>query len=362
MRSTDTPVMLALGVGARAGRCSWPEGWSDIEGDQGRSLHCQNSGLDRWIISVEGLDPTLVDRLGRAYAEQRLQIEQQHEAQVFGHGLNFFHPENWYSSPGLIRNTLRLLGLYRRGLRNATRVQLRQNRIALARLPAAFDGFRILHVSDMHVDMNPGAMEAMVRLVEPLSFDLCVLTGDYRGKTSGPFRATLDGLARVRSTLRDPLYGVLGNHDTIRMMPGLEKLGIRMLINECETIWRGEERIHLAGIDDAHFFRVDDIEKAVAMIPHGEFAVLLSHTPEIYRRAASAGFDLLLAGHTHGGQICLPRSIPITLDSVLPRKMGSGSWAYGSMIGYTSPGVGSSIVPVRFNCPPSITLHTLHCA
>jgi predicted MPP superfamily phosphohydrolase len=187
-----------------------------------------------------------------------------------------------------------------------------------------------------------------------------VLGGDYRGKTSGPFKATLDGLARVRPSLRDPVYGVLGNHDSIRMMPGLERLGIHMLINECETIARGEERIHLAGIDDAHFFRADNIAKALTAIPRGEFAVLLSHTPEIYRQAASAGVDLLLAGHTHGGQICLPGSIPITLDSVLPRKMGSGSWVYSGMLGYTSAGVGSSIVPVRFNCPPSITLHTLH--
>lgn len=106
-------------------------------------------------MSVQELHSTLVDRLRRAYAEQRLEIEQQHEAQVFGQDLNFFHPENWYSSPWLIRNTLGLLGLYRRGLRNATRVQLRQNRITLARLPGSFDGLRILHISDLHVDIIP---------------------------------------------------------------------------------------------------------------------------------------------------------------------------------------------------------------
>jgi hypothetical protein len=139
-------------------------------------------------------------------------------------------------------------------------------------------------------------------------------------------------------------------------------MGIRMLLNESVPIERGHERIHLAGIDDAHYFRVDNIEKAAASIPPNECCILLSHTPEIYRQAAHAGVDLLLGGHTHGGQICLPGSIPITLDSHLPRRMGSGAWSYHDMAGYTSVGVGSSILPVRLNCPPEITLHRLECA
>jgi predicted MPP superfamily phosphohydrolase len=117
--------------------------------------------------------------------------------------------------------------------------------------------------------------------------------------------------------------------------------------------------MYLAGIDDAHYYRVDNIEKAASGIPHDGFSILLSHTPEVYRQAAHAGFDVFLSGHTHGGQICLPGSIPITLGSVLPRRMGSGPWQYGAMIGYTSVGVGCAAVPVRFNCLPEITLHRL---
>src|SRR6476660_8739923 len=86
----------------------------------------------------------------------------------------------------------------------------------------------------------------------------------------------------------------------------------------------------------------------------GEFALLLSHTPEVYRQAAHAEFDLMLSGHTHGGQICLPGRIPITLDSRLPRRFGGGAWAYHGMAGYTSLGAGTSILEVRFNCPPEI--------
>jgi uncharacterized protein len=298
-------------------------------------------------------------RLGPLHAKQRRGIETDHELRVFGGGLNFFHIENWYTAPIVVKSALRLTGLYRRAQRNAERVAVKDNVIRAANLPDGFDDFTILHISDMHVDMNDGAMRNLAQLLPQLSYDVTVLTGDFRGKTHGPFEATLDGLAKVHAKLTGPVFGVLGNHDTILMVPGLEAMGIRMLLNECEPLVRGNQRIHLAGIDDAHYYRVDNIEKAAAAIPENEFSILLSHTPEIYRQAAHAGFDVLLGGHTHGGQICLPGSIPLTLDSVLPRRMGAGAWQYGNMAGYTSVGVGSCIVPVRLNCPPEITLHHL---
>ena len=286
-------------------------------------------------------------------------IESDHEAQVFGQGINFFHIENLTPSHLLIEWSLKLSGLYWRGRRNASHVELRTNIIESPLVPRAFDGFALLHLSDLHADMSGTAMERVCELVQDLDYDICVLTGDYRGKTWGPHEAALEGVARIRANLEGPIYAVLGNHDTIRMVPGLEAMGIRTLLNEHEIIERGEDRIHLAGIDDAHYYRVDNIEKAAAVIPHDEFSILLSHTPEIYRQAAYANFNVLLSGHTHGGQICLPGRIPITLDFILPRRMGAGPWRYASMIGYTSVGAGSSVVPVRFNCPPEITLHRL---
>ncbi len=304
----------------------------------------------------------LEQRLGKVYAHQRLDVESQHHAQVFGGGLNFFHIENWYSVHSIIRNTLKITGLYWRGVKNTERIQVRHNPLRLAGLPTSFEGFTILHISDMHVDMNQGATRRLIELLHDIDYDICVLTGDYRGRTFGSFEETLRGMARVRGQLSDPVYGVLGNHDSICMLPALEDMGICILLNESVTIRRAAAHIHLAGIDDAHYFRVDDIDRASANVPHDEFSVLLSHTPEIYRLAARAQFNLLLSGHTHGGQICLPGSIPITLDSDLPRSMGSGPWVYGNLSGYTSVGVGSSIVPVRFNCPPEITLHHLYSA
>jgi predicted MPP superfamily phosphohydrolase len=302
---------------------------------------------------------SLEARLGVIHARQRLGIEHEDENRIFGGGLNFFHLENWYSIHSFMRLTLKLAGLYGRGFSNTSRIVVRHNDIRLVGLPLAFNGYTILHISDMHVDRNETAMHRLIEILHEIDYDICVLTGDYRGKTYGPFEATIDGMARVCTHLKKPVYGVLGNHDSIRMLPGLEAIGIDMLLNESVMIDRDGSRIHLVGIDDAHYYRADNIEKAAANVPQHEISILLSHTPEIYRHAAHANFDLLLAGHTHGGQICLPGGIPVTLDSKLPRYMGAGPWRYQNMTGYTSVGVGSSVVPVRLNCLPEITLHHL---
>ena len=246
----------------------------------------------------------LETRLGPLHAQLRLGIEREHEAQAFGQGLSFLHLENLPLMQATIEIALRVTGTYWRGRANARKVQVRRNIVRLPNLPSAFDGFTVLH-----------------------------------------------------EALRGDIYAVLGDHDSIAMVPDLEALGIRMLLNECVAIDRGSALIYLAGVDDAHFYRADNIEKAAAEIPQGYVSVLLSHTPEIYRQAAHAGFALMLSGHTHGGQICLPGGIPILLEADLPRAFGAGVWRHAGMVGYTSVGAGSSVVPVRFNNRPEITLH-----
>jgi uncharacterized protein len=301
----------------------------------------------------------LSKRIGAEHVRRRLNDETEHEAQLFGQGTLFFNLENWEVAPWLIEMALKLIGLYPRARKNADRVVVRRNTLSSSLLPKGFDGFTILHLSDLHADISAGAMRRLPGLIGDLTYDICVLTGDYRGRTFGPFDKSLDYIRGVIAALRPPIYGVLGNHDSIRMTPGLEAMGIRMLFNECEAIRRGEEAIYLAGVDDAHFYRADDINKAAASIPSGAFSILLSHTPEAYQAAARAGFDLMLSGHTHGGQLCLPGGIPIKLEARLPRSFGAGAWRYGEMAGYTSVGAGTSLLPVRLNCPAEITLHTL---
>lgn len=298
-------------------------------------------------------------RLGHLHVRQRLGLERDYETHVFRKGTHFFHLENWYSVHSLIRASLWLVGLHGRGQRNARSIELRENEVPIAGLPAAFDGYTILQMSDLHLDIRPGFTEVLIERVRDLRYNLCVLTGDYRARTFGPFAAALEGMERLRPHLNGTVYAILGNHDTIRMVPAMEAMGYRMLLNESVRLGREGEGIYLAGIDDAHFYRVDNFHRAAGDIPQDAVSILLSHTPETYRHAAHAGFDLMLSGHTHGGQICLPGGVPVLTDADTPRSLARGAWRYHAMAGYTSAGAGSCIVDVRLNCPPEVTLHRL---
>jgi hypothetical protein len=121
-----------------------------------------------------------------------------------------------------------------------------------------------------------------------------------------------------------------------------------MLFNEYELIVRQGQRIFLAGVDDPHFYRADDIAKAASQVPSNAFSILLAHTPEVYDQAASAGFNLMLCGHTHGGQLCLPGGIPIKLAAVLPREMGAGAWRHRDLVGYNSDALFNGILTGQF--------------
>jgi predicted MPP superfamily phosphohydrolase len=301
----------------------------------------------------------LQGRVGEHHLKLRLGIEQEAEARIFGQGRTFFHPENWRSLARLLGTGLRLSGLQSWARRNARRILLQHNSVVLPHLPAAFEGFRLLHITDPHLDMAEDIPHVLSEAIRNLDYDLCVLTGDYRFRTHGPYMAAIEGLRRLRTHLRGGVYAVLGNHDSLRMAPGMEDLGIGLLLNEHVALERQGARLYLAGIDDPHYYRADNLEKAVAGIPREAVSILLSHTPEIFRQAAHSGFDLMLAGHTHGGQICLPGGIPLTCNAHCPRAFCSGSWRFNGMQGYTSRGSGVSILDARFNCPAEITLHRL---
>ena len=319
------------------------------------------------LAESEGIEPpaaidplsALGARIGEQHVQHRLTLEARHERHVQRFHARFFHIESWYSAHAIIRTSLRLVGLHGRARRNARTPRLVRNDVILPDLPRAFDGYTILQISDPHVDLSSDIPRALIDCVREVEYDLCVLTGDYRTRTFGPYAATLEAMAQVRPHLKGPVFAVLGNHDTIRMVPGLESLGVQVLLNESVEVQCAGASVQLAGIDDAHHYRLHDFAKLQASIPADAFSILLSHTPEAYQQAASAGFNLMLSGHTHGGQICLPGGFPVITDSSCPRRYVKGPWQYERLIGYTSAGSGSSIVDVRLNCPPEVTLHRL---
>jgi predicted MPP superfamily phosphohydrolase len=134
-----------------------------------------------------------------------------------------------------------------------------------------------------------------------------------------------------------------------------------MLINDHVCLERGQHRLFLAGLDDHHYFRADDLGRADQGIPQHSCKIMVCHSPEKYKEVADQGYGLYLAGHTHGGQICLPGGIALVSSATVPRRMIRGPWRYGHMTGYTSKGIGASGVMARFCCAPEITLITLKC-
>lgn len=255
---------------------------------------------------------------------------------------------------------LRLLGLYERGVRNASNIRLNRLELWFETLPDEFDGFTLLQLSDLHVDYLPETLQAALDLSVGVEADLCVLTGDFRRRVTGSFDDILPPMERLRSQIstRYGTFAVLGNHDSADMVEPFEALGIRVLVNESHTIERSGATLHLTGTDDVHYYYTDAARRALALTPEG-FKIALIHSAELADVAAETGFQLYLAGHTHGGQVCLPGGWPIITHMTRYRRYARGNWRHGNMVGYTSTGVGVSGLPVRFNTRGEVALITL---
>ncbi|HXM20980.1 MAG TPA: metallophosphoesterase [Terriglobales bacterium] len=258
----------------------------------------------------------------------------------------------------ILRTALKIAGIYSRGTRNALQPVVRHLRLEFHDLPESFDGFRILHLTDLHIDGVDGLAEIVAERIAGLHADLCVMTGDYRYEIAGPCDAVYPRLRTILSSVQahHGVAAVLGNHDESEMAGELEKLGVRMLVNEAVEIRRGGARLWVIGVDDPHCYGLDDLDGALEGVPADAFKVLLAHSPEIFEEAAAAGVHLCLCGHTHAGQIRLPVIGGILTNADCPRSYTQGVWHHGSVLGYTSAGVGCSLLPVRYNCPPEIAM------
>jgi predicted MPP superfamily phosphohydrolase len=259
---------------------------------------------------------------------------------------------------------LKATGFYGRGVRNAARIGLERVTVPCQGLDPALDGYTILQVSDLHLDNLAATADAALACVTGLTADLCVLTGDYV-HDSAHGEACLDRFLPALSavmTARHGFYAVLGNHDAAPMIAVLERHGVNTLLNESVILAETGDRLCLTGLDDVHRFHTAAAPAALEAAPllaPDAFHVALVHSPEMADTAARAGFGLYLSGHTHGGQICWPGGRAIVSNLYGGHGFVSGRWRSGPMVGYTSRGAGVSRPPVRFNCPPEVTLFTL---
>jgi len=275
--------------------------------------------------------------------------------QVYFHFPDFLFHRVWLVS------VFQALGMYERGKKNALQVCIEEPQCALPDLPPAFDGFRILFLSDLHLDGIDGLDEEIVRKIKGLEYDVCLLGGDFRMEVYGPTAAALRRLRRVLREINAPygVFGVLGNHDCIEMVPDLEESGMLVLINDSWLLEKDGQQLWIVGVDDPHYYKVHNVPMAFEKVNKDSCSVFLAHSPEIYEKAEYHGASLYLCGHTHGGQIRLPNGFAPLTNSRAPRFTAAGQWRFGKMLGYTSRGVGASGVPVRFNCPGEISLLTL---
>ena len=248
-------------------------------------------------------------------------------------------------------------------------VEITNQRIAISKLPSEFLGFRIVLLSDIHHSqfLTEEEISDAARRANELKPDMIALTGDYVTHSSN----FIPPCARALGTLQAPhgVFAVLGNHDHWAngemMSTALTDQGIRVLCNENVCINKDQSHIRLAGIDDIIAGR-DDLAAALLGTDQVETRILLAHNPAIIRAAARAGVDLVLSGHTHGGQINWrllagreDRKTGRWLRRPTPRPRGLMLHGHAQLWAtqlYVNRGLGTVIVPLRYGCPPEITV------
>ena len=234
--------------------------------------------------------------------------------------------------------------------------------IPIAGLPAAFEGFTIAQLSDIHLlpYTQPAFIEKAVAVANNLNPDLIALTGDYVWRESEAMFELAPIIAGLNA--RYGVYGILGNHDywldVDLVKAGFRQARIPLLVNERLPITRGGAGIVLAGLDDG-WAGHPDLAMALDGAPADAPVILLLHEPDLADAYGPGGrCALQLAGHSHGGQVRLPGSGALALP-YLGQKYDFGLYRIDDMWLYTNRGLGNISVPLRLNCTPEVTLLTL---
>jgi predicted MPP superfamily phosphohydrolase len=244
-------------------------------------------------------------------------------------------------------------------------VRVREIEVPIAGLPQSFDGYRIAHLSDLHIGglWPRERAEVWVRRVRELDVDLVALTGDYvtRGEA---FHADIVELLASFSA-RDGSLAVMGNHDYFgdgeALARKLVARGVRLLRNERTEIVRGESALAFAGVDDTWTHR-DDVARTLDGHDTTRPLVALAHDPRLFLPLARGGASLVLSGHTHWGQVALPFFARWVNPSRFSYRHHAGLYREGGATLYVTPGLGTTGPTVRIGAPPEISLLRLRAA
>ncbi len=261
------------------------------------------------------------------------------------------------------------LGLYS-SLIARHEISVLSQQIGIRHLPAAFVGYRIVQLSDFHLEefTEPFFLERVVEEVNRLEADMVLLTGDFitRGSLNFLFeRHAAMRCAEILAAIRCPQkFAVLGNHDVAVSAPmvtaALQSQGLPVLHNRFDTLTLRGDSLHIAGTADPGTDR-PDLNTAVPSITKGP-VILMSHAPDyadsVISHPRGKSVDLMLSGHSHGGQVRLPVLGPLVLPP-LGRKYVEGLFHFHGMQLYVNRGLGTVGIPIRLNCAPEITLITL---
>lgn len=251
--------------------------------------------------------------------------------------------------------------LLTRGIANTRRLQVTRETIPIPGLPKAFDGFTLLHLTDLHLRTHSDWPERLLAVTHELAPDCVCLTGDYIIQR-GAFPRMITFLTQLAEIVEN-VIAVFGNADYREQLLTKSQRDelmrtIPFLHNAPAAISRNGQRLWFAGVEDPHD-RHADLTTALALAPPDVPIILLAHSPEIIRDRLDPQIRLILTGHTHGGQICLPGGFAPYTNMRLPRRYVTGRHQVDGAVLYVSRGIGSTRLPLRYNCPPEVTLFTL---